>query len=1075
VDTLDRSDLDASEQPFEPAPDADDPRRGREVFAPIDGAFEAPAKDLVPGPYYLSVDEVMPEVGERPEAPADLKEKAKKFPLDRRDFMKMFSTSALTASAAGCLRRPLEKAVPHVNQPIDTTYGEPTYYATTCGECSSGCGVMVKTREGRPVKVEGLPNHPVSNGKLCSVGQSTLQGLYHPERRKAPMVRFGESYEQLSWEDVYEHLGGRLAKTQKIGILTSGATGHAGELYREWLERMGSSASRLYTYDSNSLAEAITAAHQIAFGIAAMPRVSFRDAKLVFGIGSDFLDVGTSVVFNTKTYSDAHAFQGDAKGRHVQLEATMTLTGARCDERFVIAPGSEALATLLLVRSLMEKPNAKGSGAARGQIQQVLEQKAELLNGGYDRVGVQRTQFDKWAEELLAQPSVVLCGGSHFDENATNLQLAAIMANELIGAYDQTLHLSKSWMVPPVKPGDLQRFVAEAGDLDVLFVIGVDPAFTLPASWGVVDLLKKIPTLVSVQPYPTETCQLAAYQLNSHHWLEAWGDEQPIAGFWSARQPSVRPTTDSRQTEDILLWLAAVAKKPMGHRDYRDYLRKKWLAVYQTVGAQTPDFDAFFDAVLHQGFAGKIATQAVSGITSDLAANFKYVDAARSGLRLVAPLDFRLRDGKFAHRPILQETADTLTTITWDTWVGLNPTTASKLGLRQYDVVKVEGPAGSFEASVYPLPGLHPDAVVVPRGNGHSATSGTIERLNGINPLVAFAKASDALTGAPVTSGQPVKLTRTGAVFQMAALQKHNDLANRKDIYKTVALKTAVVNRDKKRDLDDVPDLYPELPKKDYRWGMSIDLGRCTGCGACHVACSTENNVPQIGREQVLLGREMHWIKIDRYWKGSTDNPQVALQPMLCQHCKHAPCEAVCPVYATTHDNEGVNSMTYNRCIGTRYCANACPYKIRRFNWWTHKWGVMGERKQDRIPRAMNPDVTVRTRGVMEKCSFCYQRVRDAKHRVKLRGTPLVDGELKTACQQTCPADAITFGNLFDPAAAATRLRQDFRAYMALNGNPDLKEYGIKTVPSVSYLANVTFAEEPADEHHGGKKEDHHG
>ena len=780
-------------------------------------------------------------------------------------------------------------------------------------------------------------------------------------------------------------------------------------------------------------------------------------------------------MFNTKSYSDAHAFQGDSKARHVQLEATMTLTGARADERFVIAPGSETLAILLLVRSLSERPNAKGSGAAREQIQQVLEQNQTLLSVGYDRVGIQRGQFDKWADDLLAQPAVILAGGSHFDENATNLQLVAIMANELIGAYDLTLHLSKSWMRPPVKSGDLKRFFEEAGDLDVLFVIGVDPVFTLPQSWGVVDLLKKIPAVVSVQPYPTETCQLASYKFNGHHYLESWGDEQPIAGFWSARQPAVRPTTDSRQAEDILLWLAAVAKKPMGYRDYRDFIRKKWQPIFQTFGDQTSDFDTFFDAVLHQGFAGRVVTQALSGIGSGLAAGFKYAESANSGLRLIAPLDFRLRDGKFAHRPILQEAADALTTITWDTWVGLNPRKAAELGLRQYDVVKVEGPSGSFEASVYPLPGLHPDAVVVPRGNGHNADTGTIERQNGVNPLTVLARAADAVTGAPVTAGQVIKLTRTGAIFQMAALQKHNDLANRKDIYKSVGLKTAIVHRDKKRNLDDVPDLYPELPKKDYLWGMSIDLDRCTGCGACHIACATENNVPQIGREQVLLGREMHWIKIDRYWKGSPDNPQVALQPMLCQHCKHAPCEAVCPVYATTHDNEGVNSMTYNRCIGTRYCANACPYKIRRFNWWTHKWGVMGERKQDRIPRAMNPDVTVRTRGVMEKCSFCYQRIRDAKHRVKLRQSPLVDGELKTACQQTCPADAITFGNLLDPASVATRLRQDYRAYMVLNGDPDKKEYGLKTLPSVSYLANVTFAEDVVDEHHGANKDQHHG
>ena len=318
--------------------------------------------------------------------------------------------------------------------------------------------------------------------------------------------------------------------------------------------------------------------------------------------------------------------------------------------------------------------------------------------------------------------------------------------------------------------------------------------------------------------------------------------------------------------------------------------------------------------------------------------------------------------------------------------------------------------------------------------------------------------------------------------MRLAAQQKQNDIANRTDIVKTVTVAHAATKEQTQKNLDDVPDIYPKLPEMDYRWGMSIDLSKCTGCTACTVACATENNVAQVGREQVLKGREMHWIKIDRYFAGPVENPEVTFQPMLCQHCNHAPCEAVCPVFATAHDLEGMNMMTYNRCVGTRYCANACPYKVRRFNWFTYKWNAIGDRLVDRNPRALNPDVTVRTRGVMEKCSFCVQRGRDAKHVAKERGGKVVDGEIKTACQQVCPANAIVFGNLNDVRSRVAGERRDFRAYLALGGDPEHRHFGLKTLPNVNYLAKVTHEPSTAggpvhhsDSAESGAGNSHHG
>lgn len=1052
--------------PFAPVPDSDDPRRGVEVFAPVDGLFEVPVKEIIPGQFYVGAEERLPELAED-ESLAPEQKKISKFPVDRRDFMKLFSASSIAATAA-CVQRPVEKALPYVQQPLDQFPGEAVHYATTCGECTAGCGVMVKTREGRPTKVEGLPEHPVSNGRLCATGQSAIQGLYHPERRAGPQIRFANSKESVSWDDVYKRLSSTLNGTQKIGILTNGSTGHRHDFLGQFLERMGSSRDRLYTIESNSLAESITAAHQIAYGVNAMPRADLHSAKMIVGVGADFLDIGTSPVFATAEYTESHRFKNGEKSRHVQFEAALTLTGAKADERHVIPPGSETVAALLLVRALLENSTSKSSAAARAVIKQVLDQKADVVSGGYDRLGITREAFDKIAADMLATDSVLMAGGSYsFDENATNLQLTAIMANELLGSYDKILHLQSGWMVPPVRVGDLTRFMNDAANLDALIIIDANPVFTLPATFGIAEMLKKIPTLVSIQDAPCEVDDLANYVLPNNHYIESWGDEQPVAGVWSLRQPAVRTGTDSRQAEEILMWVAASANKPMGHASYRDYLKAAWSSLQQAAGGD----ERFFDTSLRKGYVRTASNQAVSGLSGNVASSFRYIDTGRGGLRLVAHLDNRLRDGRHANKPVLQETADSLTTITWDTWIGLNPTTMSKLGFRKFDVIKLQGAAGSFEGSVYPLPGLHPDTVTVPRGNGHSTAAGQIAGGNGIDPLAVIAKATDAATGAPVTVGQTVTLTATGRQNQLAQLQKANELGNRTDIVKKVSLAKATANMHKTVDLDDVPDLYPKLPKLEYKWGMSIDLGSCTGCGACVVACFTENNVPQVGREQVLLGREMHWMKVDRYFAGPTDSPEVSMQPMLCQHCEHAPCEAVCPVYATTHDPEGINSMTYNRCIGTRYCANACPYKIRRFNWWTHKWNVVGDRTQDRSLRAVNPDVTVRTRGVMEKCSFCYQRVRDAKHSAKLRGTSVKDGDVKMACQQTCPADAISFGNLNDPAAIVSGLRRDHRSYLALNGDIEMKHYGIKTLPGVNYLADVKYNEpvQYDDGHHASE------
>lgn len=1045
------------------------------VFAP-DGPFEKPAA-VTPGRLYTTADERLPELADEASDRLEVgKDRAAtevmpevRGNFDRRDLLKLFTVSSL-AGATSCVRRPVEKAIPHVNQPIDTVVGMPVDYATTCGGCPSGCGVISRTREGRPTKLEGYDKHSVNQGGLCSLGQASILDLYHPERRPGPMVRHGKRLDLSTWDKVLPELAKKVGSAKKVAILTNGSTGHRNDFLRAFLKKAGMSADSLYTYEPDSLYAATSEAYDQAFGRDVIPRMDFDQLEMLVGVGTDFLESSVSAA---KGFTRFHAYdhKRGEKNRFVQFEAAASLTGTKAEKRFVIPPGSELITTLLIMRALFENKNSKGTSFERKVILDILNSKLSALYAGYKEIGVTKADFDKLAVEMIEKRSAVLVGGSsNFDESMTVLQLAAICCNILIGAYDKILRLDEGWHPSPVKAGDMSRFQVDAKNIDLLFVVDTNPVFTTPSSWQMTELLEKIPTVVSVQSFPNETDQFAKFVLPNHHYLEAWGDEQPVAGYWSIRQPTVRPLTDSRQAEDVLLWVLAHMDRPLGYADYRSYLQEQWVKDLRGFAPAGIKQDTFVKALQRNGYIGKPrkASRPRFRDTTKLFAGD--LGPKSKGLVLQAPFDVRLGDGRGAHLPLLQEVGDPMTTVAWDSFVGLNPNTMKSMGLKRNQVVRVKSSAGSLEAAVYPVPGLHPQAVSIARGNGHQGGHDGASKVSagvGVDPLVLVPRTVDKLSGQPATSLVAVTVTATGKWHRLAAMQKSHDIGDRHDVVRRHTVKE-MRKLKRKVDLDDVPDLYNELPSAEHRWGLSIDLERCFGCGACMTACSVENNIPQAGREQVLLGREMHWVRLDHYYEGDLNNPKVTFQPVMCQHCNHAPCEAVCPVFATTHDPEGLNAMTYNRCVGTRYCGNACPYKVRRFNWWTHKWGTLGDRPQDFSVRAVNPDVTVRTRGVMEKCSMCVGRLREGRLLAKKEDRPVFDGEIKTACQQTCPADAITFGNLNDSRSAITQARMHPRAYLMLGGEPDHGHYGLKTLPNVNYLADV--GDTPSS---GGHGDDH--
>jgi len=1026
----------------------------------------------------------------------------KKTGVKRREFLKVLGATSAAVAAAGC-SEDTGKLIPYLVSPDQTVPGVSSYYATTCRECSAACGLIAETRDGRAIKLEGNPDHPLNRGALCARGQSALQGLYNPDRFRSPMLNDGGTWKPITWDDAIVRLSQGM--TQARGGSRAGGgvfinqheSGSFPRLLDGWLAAFGMPPHLSVDFEADAAA---IEANRRTYGVA-WPALSFTDAKLIISFGADFLDSWGASVPQQLDFADARA-KLDGAPRFIYIGPRRSLTGLNADEWIACKPGSE----LSIANAL----------AGKGSLQQAA------TDSGVDLAALQSL-----ANELAAaKPALVLSGVT--GENALDVALAVAAINQASGAVGVTIKPAQPLTAfeGMANTGQLLGAVERmrGGQVGIAFVRGVNPAYHLPKAANFAEAFLKVPFRVSFSSFPDETTELCNLVIPDLHPLESWGDAEPVRGTIALQQPVMDPVfrTNSKTipvalgTADVLIQVAkkdaaVAAKYPAA--DYRSTLIAAFPGGAQALGAALPKGLA----------AGTRPPRTLAGAPA-AAPRAMSIDGAQGDFFLITFPSPLLGDGRGANKPWLQELPDPVTKICWSSWVEIHPETAQRLGIDRGDILEVKTTNGTVRAPAFPYLGVHKDAIAIPLGQGHRAanaiptfnpmthTAGEIQwgygryaRNLGINAFDLLPVGTHA-AGGFIWTATKATVTKTGdhetlPSTEGSARQHGRGIAqaiNSADLNKPAGgesgepkealpgdasheflpgLRSPVAadaqgelgaptaadqgkNKGMYRD-DDIRGMAKR------RWAMTVDLARCTGCSACITACNAENNVPTVGAFwqnatifadqkpglNIARGREMSWIRLERYFEGNPDGKfgqdfETRFVPMLCQHCGNAPCEPVCPVYATYHAPDGLNVQVYNRCVGTRYCSNNCPYKVRYFNWFGYG---ESDRKQYAFPEPLNwqlnPDVTVRGKGVMEKCSFCVQRIREAENRATLEHRELQPDEFTVACAQGCPSRAITFGDAADPNWTVAQLAHDKRAYHVFEE--------LNTYTAVVYLKKV--------------------
>ena len=979
--------------------------------------------------------------------------------FSRRSFIKLAATAGAAAAIPGC-QPAARKLIPYVVPDENVIPGVPTFYATTCNECSAGCGIIAKVREGRVIKLEGNPAHPINQGAICARGQAGLQGLYNPDRLRSPMVRGADGkLTEISWDDALKLFADHLKKAAATGKdrVAMIASPPGPSLHKITTAFLGAWKSDLAIYYEALTDEPAREASEMVFGRRDLPAYRIDQAEVLLSFGADFLETWRSPIELARQYAEFRAPRSRngalTIGRAIYLGPRFNMTAAKCDEWVAAPAGTEAMLALAILHVIVAQgwvpPNSGVDVAALRRFAISFDPISVS-----QKTGVPADRINKIAERFgKADGALALAGGDDPTRHATAYILNAVTGNlgrtmqfndgeppEIVANSDAVTAAIEKLRIGIV--GTSSGALNGVGNLefasshvDLLVIAGApNPLYAMSPAWRANEAFKKVPFVVWAGTVPDDSAEVAHLLLPIHHPLESWRDNFPRAGVHGLGQPVMQPVFASKPLGDVLLSLANQSGgAPLPWKDTAEVVKTEWAKL--DGGKDASEF--WIKSLTEGGTFSDPAPAKVALKTDALKSGPNAPEIPRLAL-YAYPHPF-LYDGRGADKPWLQEIPEPVTQIVWDSWAEIHPETAKEIGVAANQVVEIRSSENAIAAPVLISERVARGTIAVPLGQGHIAY-GRYAKSRGANAFTLLRPRHAHIEVAARATGD----------YQMNVTPAGFDYMLGRSFAEAVSIEQLVNHIEPKYVTEELPDAPYEMyasfaPNRKHMWGMTIDLNACTGCSACVAACYAENNVPIVGKEQVGAGRIMSWIRMDRYFPELArpePQPQLYLMPMLCQQCDHAPCEPVCPVFAAVHTDEGLNGQIYNRCVGTRYCENNCPYKVRRFNYFEPDW-------PEPFHLQLNPDVTARSMGVMEKCTFCIQRIVSTEINAKIEKRGVRDGEIITACAQACPVKAISFGDMKDSESAMMKRREanKNRAYRSLEE--------INTQPAIMYLRNV--------------------
>lgn len=993
--------------------------------------------------------------------------------VSRRRFVQVMGASLALAGASGC-RWDKQNIHSFTRAPASHIPGKPKYYASAFATGGVAQPVMVTSYDYRPIKVDGNPKHPMSNGASDMTTQATVLGLYDPDRSQH-VLQDGKKSTWAEFGTFAKTVFADLAKTQgaRFTVLAESTSSPTYIALKQDFAKAFPQAQWVWFDGLNS--DNSRKGAQLAFGRDVRTMLELRDARVIVSLDDDFLGAHPAHVKYSADWAKGRKPEaGDEMSRIYSIESRLSVTGGRADHRLPLRSKDIKAFAIALEAAV------RSNGAAQyrdAEVAKFITALAKDLNRNKGQ-------------------SVVTVG----EGQPAEVHALAHKINDVLGNVGKTVtYLNTGDTSTATQAQDFARVVdaMSRGQVDTVLVLGGNPAYTAPKVYGFADAFAKVKNRIHLSQYVDETSRAATWHLNEAHWLESWGDARAYDGTVSIVQPLIRPIYDGKSAIEVLSIVNGIATSKPAETGY--VLTRRTFSTLTNAtandsalaAAPNPDYDtqgfvkdsaaasapeakqplqlssfdkswrqSLFDGVVANTAFDKVSPSVGSFDVGQVSEPAARDQAANGELELTFYVDSRMLDGRHSNNAWLQETPDFITKLTWDNALLVGPSTAKSLDIKDEQMVKVTVDNRELTVPVYIQPGQAHGSMALALGYGRVAAGRVGGWKEGQLDHTIAGFDANVLRGTGTSlflSG--VKVAATGDTFQLASTQEHYvidkagfDERERRsgEIVRTGTLEEYKHHPDFVDHVVHVPkleSLFKEWEYGDHKWSMAIDLTSCTGCSSCVVACTAENNIPVVGKEQVLRNREMHWIRIDRYFRGNPDNPEVAGQVMICQQCENAPCEQVCPVGATVHSHEGLNDMVYNRCIGTRYCSNNCPYKVRRFNYFNYHEDLKDGRNEVK-KMVNNPEVTVRFRGVMEKCTYCVQRIQNVKIPAKNEKRKIRDGEIQPACAQACPTDAIVFGDMSDPTSRVSKLK-------ALPRNYDvLAELNVK--PRTSYLARIT-------------------